>query len=97
LVADPTTLAVDWWGKPCVFLGNGGQCRIYEVRPIDCRTYVSPVRCTLQNNRGVLRQRYRWERWANTMILEEEARQRGIPLERVGITPMLAWLDYEAQ
>lgn len=29
---------------PCVFLGPGGACAIYEVRPIICRSHGLPVR-----------------------------------------------------
>lgn len=35
-------LAVLWWEKrrPCVFLGENNDCRIYDARPAACRTYL---------------------------------------------------------
>ena len=26
-------------GGRCIFLGDNGQCRVYTVRPVQCRTY----------------------------------------------------------
>jgi Fe-S-cluster containining protein len=93
--SDPVKLGDDWYGKPCVFLAADGSCRIYPVRPYVCRTYTSSVRCTLQDATHVVRDRWRWERWANHMILDEEARQRGWTKEQVGVTALLEWLSYD--
>lgn len=37
---DAKTLATKYRGQPCTFLVNG-ECSIYEVRPIACRTYAN--------------------------------------------------------
>ncbi len=91
-VRDPEKLGNDWYGKPCIFLGENGSCRIYQVRPYVCRTYTSQVRCTLRDATHVVRDRWPWERLANLMLLEEEARQRGWTLEQVQVTPLPEWL-----
>ena len=31
--------ALESRGDRCVFLGSGGLCRVYEVRPLQCRTF----------------------------------------------------------
>lgn len=86
------------WQKPCCFLNvEGGYCEIYEVRPIDCRTYTSLTPCYPKMEthapstlywQGVGRFRFQSERWANNLILEEQKMKVGY----VAITPILHWL-----
>lgn len=78
-----------WRGKPCPFLSRSdGVCRIYPVRPIDCRTFISTKKCGPFRYDGVLRMHFEPEKWANNFILEEEQRLRGM----MGTTPLLHWL-----
>jgi Fe-S-cluster containining protein len=99
LETNPIRLAKDWLGKPCVFLGGDGSCQIYEARPIDCRAYTNSIKCgtTPDAMRFVKRNFWPWERWANEMLLDEEARVRGLEREQLGVTPLPEWLAHDRQ
>lgn len=73
---DPRKLYQDWLGKrPCIFLDQDGSCSIYPVRPIDCRTLTSTKTCISWKQPEAKRFRYKWELWANNLIMEEQERQ----------------------
>lgn len=85
------------WRKPCCFLNTeGGYCEIYDVRPIDCRTYASLTPCHPKMEthipstlywQGVGRLRFQAERWANNLILDEQKRKIG----HMNVVPILHW------
>ncbi|MBI5221514.1 MAG: YkgJ family cysteine cluster protein, partial [Candidatus Magasanikbacteria bacterium] len=56
----------DWLNKPCPFLdAKLGTCRIYPVRPIDCRTLLSQARCACGQTDGAKRFPFPCQLWAN--------------------------------
>jgi len=76
----------DWMGKPCVFLNAQGQCDIYPVRPIDCRTFSSTIVCSNETKGdGVQRCRFPWELWANNWLLEYQAKLANTSVMKVEI------------
>ena len=82
-----------WLGKPCVFLGDEGECLIYPVRPIDCRTAFSTEQCG-SGQGGGMRFPYDWNGWANNLILEEAKRLAGQrPIVLAPLPYWLEWLD----
>lgn len=92
--------AQDWIGKPCVFLNTTtGQCAIYPVRPVVCRTYTSTIRCSVSNVDGIKKyetsnvvvERYPWHRWADDFLLQIEGRGNA---SRATVVPLLWWVNY---
>ncbi|OGY45334.1 MAG: hypothetical protein A2729_00660 [Candidatus Buchananbacteria bacterium RIFCSPHIGHO2_01_FULL_39_14] len=77
-----------WDGKPCAFLDESGNCRVYPARPIDCRTYHSTSVC--QNPTWSDVKRFVWpaETWANNLILEQGSKAQKF----FGVVPLLHWL-----
>jgi Fe-S-cluster containining protein len=79
----------DWNQRPCPFLSKeDGSCRIYPVRPIDCRTFTSLETC----QRPILRaERFRFdpEKWVNNLILGESVRKTGV----FAVTPLHHWIS----
>ncbi|MFH1910130.1 MAG: YkgJ family cysteine cluster protein [bacterium] len=73
---DKTRMAQESWiGKPCPFLGDDGACRIYPVRPYDCRNTFSTVQCESVNvSAGVTRYPYPWHHAALSIITEEHGK-----------------------
>lgn len=90
-LSNPAQVHDDWlYKKPCPFLASGsGACRIYPVRPIDCRAYLSTEQCTKGHVRA---ERFRFdpEMWANNLIMEEDQRRRRGGMKQT--TPLHAWL-----
>lgn len=65
------------FGKPCPFLDvESGDCTIYPVRPLDCRTTSATTRCTLSQ---LYAERFRFppELWANQLLMKEEMSKPG--------------------
>jgi len=88
-ILDPLWLAEQWFGKPCPFLSARGTCWIYPVRPMDCRTMYSSSPCTSFERRGgATRMPHECQRWANSMMLEEQQRRGG----RMEVVPLPHWL-----
>lgn len=61
-----------WLGKPCPFLNDKGECDIYPVRIIDCRTVTSTTDCQ-KDSSGRKRFRFPFEIVANNIILEQRS------------------------
>lgn len=61
-----------WLGKPCPFLNDKGECDIYPVRIIDCRTFTSTTDCR-EDASGLKRFRFPFELVANNIILEHRS------------------------
>lgn len=90
------------WRKPCAFLDEAGECGIYPVRIIDCRNYTSLITCSPGmspqipcdlHHPGPGRFRFQAEKWANNLILEEEAKRTGLPDPRlVSVVIIYHWL-----
>lgn len=78
----------DWFGRSCPFLcREDGSCRIYPVRPIDCRTTTSLEKCELPHL-SAERFRFEPELWANNLILQEEQRRNF----EMTTTPLHHWI-----
>src|SRR3972149_5124416 len=76
LVNDPEILLDDWRDTPCIFLGRDGDCMIYGVRPLQCRTIDSSKTCESWYQPEVRKYRFLWEGFAY-ILLEEEQERRG--------------------
>ncbi|MBI4053779.1 MAG: YkgJ family cysteine cluster protein [Candidatus Doudnabacteria bacterium] len=88
LEQDPFRIIQDHLNAPCVFLNGDGSCAVYPVRPIDCRTMTSTVRCTQwEGQEGASRCRYPWMAWATNLIT-----LNGQPSGKVSVTPLPHWL-----
>lgn len=61
-----------WLGKPCPFLSDKGECDIYPVRIVDCRTFTSTTDCR-KDSSGLKRFRFPFEIIANNIILEQRS------------------------
>jgi Fe-S-cluster containining protein len=70
---------------PCVFLGEGERCTIYDVRPAPCailHVYTDPTWCTTRE--GEIRGYIAQEEHAMAAALEEEFRERMSLRKKVG-------------
>ena len=76
LLNNPERVLNDWRDKPCVFLGGKGDCLIYEVRPLQCRTLDSAKACESWRQSEVRKYKFLWEGFAY-IILEEEQERLG--------------------
>lgn len=91
-----TRVYAEWRGKPCAFL-RGGNCAIYPVRPIDCRTMLSTIRCKgLGKEPGVERMMFLHQHHANNLIYELSIKP-GQPRAVVPIPHRLSLLFAEGQ
>ena len=59
---NPMKVFDDWLGKPCIFLDKEGACSIYEVRPMNCRTLTSTVKCESHNQIGCMQFRFEYDK-----------------------------------
>ncbi|OQA52151.1 MAG: Flagellin N-methylase [candidate division WS2 bacterium ADurb.Bin280] len=82
-----------WVGKPCPFLGDEGECIIYPVRPIECRTCYSTQLCTAPvGSEGVVIYPFAFQKIASTVLIDRQIQgQGGRP--PVLCSPLLAWLE----
>lgn len=87
--ANPLTVLNDSVGIPCPFLNAEGGCDIYPVRPIDCWTFTSTVRCAkVVGQEGSAQLRFQYEVDAMS-ALTEIAEATG---ELLSVAPMLNFL-----
>lgn len=76
--------------KPCPFLQADSKCGIYDVRPIDCRTFHSTTTCQKLRWPDAVRLVPQCESWANQIILEYAQATSGMFVQLVH-TWLLSW------
>jgi len=89
LEQNPFKLHADHKGQACIYLNQKGCCDIYPVRPMDCRIWVSTIKCGPGVTSGARRAIHPWEEWANSWLLEENARSTN---QGKSVTPLPHWL-----
>ena len=92
LVNDPEILLDDWRDTPCIFLGSDGDCMIYGVRPLQCRTIDSSKTCESWYQPEVRKYRFLWEGFAY-ILLEEEQKRLGRDGEGGSLINLASQLD----
>ncbi len=88
-VSQGVGIAADWIGKPCMFLDRERQeCEIYHIRPLACRSYGSPVRCTSPQQPEATAYTNQFGPLLYAIMLEDEESSP----EGVTISPLPLWM-----